>query len=368
MLDSKDILVGDRPFFSEPDNSVSCVQVALLLHEAVLLLGLFATGNSSHQIKLLYGPAPSLLQRLCAVPAQYLLTTPPCSCCIRSKAPQGPCTAASASCDDMHDSGPIDDALEQCTQQDASVHALPRSQGSNNDSIRAGRTGVGYEASADSDLSPVAIRSSRVSSDNASVGIPEPRRAPSQQISAAQSHAGYACTCGLNCTPASPGYLQHVLYPTLLASCLDAPHNCQAVMDALGAQCILDYCSAHAPPRPGEHRFTSASSSHTRTLSPSTPASLHQHARRNSFGSDASCLSPTAAVMGTADHMSAAGQEFHAQLLLGSAIEDNWHVDLGPLDSRFHPQHRIQACAWWRAHDQIMAASDGRFLGGGSVC
>lgn len=49
----------------------SCLQVAETLHEAVLLAGFFAAGRAAHRERLQWGRAPTLLTRLCALPAPY---------------------------------------------------------------------------------------------------------------------------------------------------------------------------------------------------------------------------------------------------------------------------------------------------------
>ena len=48
------------------------MQVVSVLNEAVLLAGFFASGRRSHQERLQWGRAPSLLFRLCTLPQPYL--------------------------------------------------------------------------------------------------------------------------------------------------------------------------------------------------------------------------------------------------------------------------------------------------------
>lgn len=354
-----------------------------MLHEAVLLLGLYANGNPEHQHKLCWGPAPSLLQRLCAVPTQYLHTTAPCPWCMHSK------HRSSSPCHDMHVVAATGGFREQCAQQvaahaDSNTHDCVDSSSTANNTCG---TTAGNKMSGDPNLSPVEIRSPRDqerrsedtdelveknplaprSVERKPASLPRiscpPNSLPQYQGSAS-IHAVHACVCGQAAAPSAPAYLQHVLYPTLLAACLDAPRNCQAVTDALGAQGILDYCTAHAPPLPptasGCPHYTSTSS-RTASVSPRTPASAPELQHAHSFSVSVGCFSPQA-VPGPGDDVSAAVD----RVRFPEAAVHEWHVDLGPLDGRFHPQHRIQATSWWRAHDQIMNASSGGFWGGSS--
>lgn len=202
----------------------------------------------------------------------------------------------------------------------------------------------------------------------------------------------------------APLYLQHVLYPTLLASCMDAPRNFQAVIDAIGSQGILDYCTAHAPPPMSPH-FTAAGTSSLgspRPFPPQWPPHTHHHyanqyhpaavpstseSPRSLSASDAAQrmsqqLDPvpahlnsnprncpqTASVATAADTAASSaagpnsgaasvGDVSHISQMTMQVCYPEWHVDLGPLDGRFHPQYRIQASSWWRAYDQLLAAA-----------
>ena len=137
------------------------MQVALLLHEAVMLLGLYANGNSGHQYKLCWGPAPSLLQRLCAVPAQYLHTTVPCkSGCIHAQD-----HASSSQCHSQFAATVVEgwdaDACGQSSQEHA-VHAAahrPHAACSDIAATCPSDTPMEYVESGSPGLSLVAIRS-----------------------------------------------------------------------------------------------------------------------------------------------------------------------------------------------------------------
>ena len=345
-----------------------------MLHEAVLLLGLYANGHPQHQHKLCWGPAPSLLQRLCTVPTQYLHTSEPCRWCMLAKS-----QPASSTCHDQHavaqvgGTGSVDSA--QCWQQGA-VHSesnTPRTPASNETPANISDTFMDYEMSDSPELSPVAMR---VHSDSARSPTLEERRSvslssiacpytcPSEGEESTSQYAADACCCGRADAPSAPAYLQHVLYPTLLAACLDAPRNCQAVIDTLGAQGILGYCTTYAPPNPaascvGHQRMSahSATCSRTASVSPRTAASVPelQHDLFHSAMCATGCSSPQG-VAGSGGTASTVAAE---RVRLVEAEGQEWQVDLGPLDGRFHPQHRIHASAWWRAREQLMAASVG---------
>eukprot|EP00892_Ulva_mutabilis_P010864 jgi/Ulvmu1/814/UM010_0188.1 len=266
--------------------------VALLLHEAVLLLGLFAAQHPGHQKKLSWGPAPSVLQRLCTIPSLYLETACLPNGCLALEPPTAP--AASA---------PVD------AEPGTSHHSSP------------GRT-VAPEAPVPTDASEL------------DPAVPQQPGVAGASDTNAAGEGPAAAGGGRSAAAAEPPtYLLHVLFPTLLAACLDAPRNCAAVCECLGSSGVLAYCAAQSPPG------------------------------GNTAGSVASgrrcCAAPGEAANGRGGVRG--GQEATAQQAgaHGAQAQNDWEwdIDLGPLDGRFHPRHRIARADWSRAEAQLRAAA-----------
>lgn len=264
------------------------VQVALLLHEAVLLLGLFAAQHPSHQEKLSWGPAPSVLQRLCTIPSLYLVTA-----CLPGTSPAAPAASAVASGYPATPSAAVQPVHSYVA--DAAVAAA----------------GVARRPEATAQPAPATADACGEGSCLSSADVPEGAAASSGSTAAAT-------------TAAPPTYLLHVLFPTLLAACLDAPRNCAAVCECLGPAGVLAYCAAQCP---------SGGGAGARGWDGGTRDSAE------AFGGLREGPGVPAAAAADAQH------------------DWEWDVDLGPLDGRFHPRHRIARADWARAEAQLRAAA-----------
>lgn len=273
------------------------MQVALLLHEAVLLLGLFAAEHPGHQEKLSWGPAPSVLQRLCAIPSLYLETT-----CL----PNGGLAPPAATPPPATTPAELTAHRPASDDTPGASAAEPRI-----DPHGGGAPEGGFPAEG--------------AATDAKAPVPEEEAAA--PVAAAANEAAASAGCGSRAAE-PPSYLLHVLFPTLLAACLDAPRNCAAVCDCLGSSGVLAYCASQCP------ADTSTASSVPSTRRCSTASSDAHDGRGGVRG----------------------GHE--AAFAAGPAANDwEWDVDLGPLDGRFHPRHRIARADWARAEAQLRAAA-----------
>lgn len=272
------------------------------MHEAVLLLGLFAAQHPGHQQKLSWGPAPSVLQRLCTIPSLYLEAACP-------PAPACPATAPPAA-------RPV-------------LRGAPSVQAAPDDTVRpAAAASAAAAAPADGCNAPPG-------SEVVVAGAAEPEA--DRDVAVSRSSAGAAAEEGspgavrgsaATAAAVPPTYLLHVLFPTLLAACLDAPRNCAAVCECLGPAGVLAYCAAQCPS--GCH---------------AAGGSGGGCAPRCSAGG-AEAADGRGGVRGGPDAASAAQRDWE------------WDVDLGPLDGRFHPRHRIARADWARAEAQLRAAAE----------